>query len=160
MPYLVDGHNLIPKIPGLSLQQDDDEARLIDLLNDFCRSQRKEVEVYFDKAPPGQARAQKMGRVTARFVPQGRTADAAIRDRLGQLGGEARNWIVVSSDRAVQTFARQARAQIMGSPEFARLVFQYQGNADAPRQVDRALNREEIEDWLRIFRAGKGTKSN
>ncbi|MBP1702274.1 MAG: hypothetical protein H6Q38_1381, partial [Chloroflexi bacterium] len=41
MPYIVDGHNLIPKIPGLSLRAIDDEMQLIELLQEFCRVQRK-----------------------------------------------------------------------------------------------------------------------
>ncbi len=106
MPYLIDGHNLIPKIPGLSLQAEDDEQQLITLLLEFCRLQRKQVEVYFDNAPPGGVRARNFGNVIARFVRQGSTADQAIRQRLERLGRAARNWTVVSSDLAVQTEAR------------------------------------------------------
>ena len=37
MPYLIDGHNLIPKVRGLSLQSMDDEMELVELLQEFCR---------------------------------------------------------------------------------------------------------------------------
>ena len=37
MPYLIDGHNLIPKVAGLSLKAVDDEMQLIELLQEFCR---------------------------------------------------------------------------------------------------------------------------
>src|SRR5512137_1181649 len=100
MPYLVDGHNLIPKIPGLNLQALDDEEQLIQLLQEYCRRERKQVEVFFDNAPPGGVRARTFGLVTARFVRQGSTADQAIRERLVRLGRLARNWTVVSSDLA------------------------------------------------------------
>ncbi len=86
MPYLIDGHNLIPKIPGLSLQALDDENHLIQLLQVFCRMQRKQVEVYFDNAPAGLATVQRFGQVTAHFVRRGSTADAAIRQRLAAPG--------------------------------------------------------------------------
>ena len=56
MPYIIDGHNLIPRIPDLSLQDIDDEMQLVEMLQDFCRISRKKVEVYFDNAPPGQLR--------------------------------------------------------------------------------------------------------
>ena len=72
MPYIIDGHNLIPKIPGLSLQEMDDEQHLLEMLQEFCRRQRKQVEVFFDNAPPGGVRARNLGLVTARFVRQGR----------------------------------------------------------------------------------------
>ena len=53
MPFIVDGHNLIPKVPGLNLQDMEDELQLVELLQEFCRINRKQVEVYFDNAPPG-----------------------------------------------------------------------------------------------------------
>ena len=82
MPYIIDGHNLIPKIQGLSLQDIDDEMQLVEMLQDFCRSRGKKVEVYFDNAPPGQLKAQKFGHVTAFFVRAGITADMAIKQKL------------------------------------------------------------------------------
>ena len=124
MPYIIDGHNLIPKVPGLSLQEMDDEQQLLEMLQEFCRRQRKQVEVFFDNAPPGGVRARNLGSVTARFVRQGATADDAIRKRLGNLGRAARNWTVVSSDQAVQAEARAAQAQSMPSEAFARLLVQ------------------------------------
>jgi len=79
MPYLIDGHNLIPKIAGLSLQDIDDETRLVEMLQDYCRRRgKKGVEVFFDNAPPGQPSKRVYGTVTAHFVRTGRTADAAI----------------------------------------------------------------------------------
>ena len=86
MPYLVDGHNLIPHLPGLSLKAIDDELELIEWLRAFCQQKRKDVEVFFDQAPPGYAASRRYGRVTAHFVRQGTTVDAAIHARLVRLG--------------------------------------------------------------------------
>jgi hypothetical protein len=44
MPYLIDGHNLIPKIPGMNLGDVDDETQLIEMLQEFCRRRRKQVK--------------------------------------------------------------------------------------------------------------------
>ncbi|HSQ39873.1 MAG TPA: hypothetical protein VLM78_06910, partial [Anaerolineales bacterium] len=81
MPYLIDGHNLIPKL-GLRLDSMDDEMELTAILQEFCRLERKQVEVYFDGAPTPHAGTRKLGTVTAHFVPLGTTADDAIRRRL------------------------------------------------------------------------------
>src|SRR5215470_4210350 len=105
MPYLIDGHNLIPRL-GLRLDSVDDEMELISVLQEFCRLERRQVEVFFDGAPTSQAGTRKQGAVTAYFIRQGTTADDAIRDRLKKLGRSARNWTVVSSDRQVQANAR------------------------------------------------------
>jgi predicted RNA-binding protein with PIN domain len=88
MAYLIDGHNLIAKIPGLNLYDIDDEVQLIQILQIFCRQSRKRVEVYFDNAPPGNVRTRKYGLVTAHFVRRGSTADAAIQSRLKKLGDQ------------------------------------------------------------------------
>ena len=152
MPYMIDGHNLIPKIPGLSLETMDDEMQLVELLQEFCRRQRKEAEVYFDNAP-GQKKARVFGLVTAHFVRQGMTADDAIRARLGRLGRDARNWTVVSSDHAVQASARAARAHYIPSEVFAGTLAQ---TIDKPPQdqgerTETSLDDEELDDWLKLF---------
>lgn len=153
MPYLIDGHNLVPRIPGLRLDAADDEQQLIELLQDFCRVSRKTVEVYFDNAPPGQARSRKYGLVQAHFIRAGRSADEAIRDRLRRLSGEGRTWIVVSSDLRVQQWARQARAQVQSSEEFARLLRATLRSQDTERakRPETQLSPEEVEDWLALF---------
>jgi hypothetical protein len=155
MPYLIDGHNLIPKLPGLQLSGMDDEQQLIEKLQDFCRQRRKQVEVYFDNAPPGQAGWRNYGAVRAHFVRQGKTADQAIQERLLRLGNAARNWIVVSSDRAVQSAGRASRASIITSEQFANELAtprpsSSEGDQDAP-----AMSADELEDWLLLFSGRK-----
>jgi predicted RNA-binding protein with PIN domain len=149
VPYLIDGHNLIPKL-GLRLDSSDDELELIAILQEFCRLERKQVEVFFDGAPPAQARTRKFGPVTAHFVRLGSTADDAIRRRLKALGRSARNWAVVSSDRQVQAEARAALAEIVSSDAFAGTLKQARGSAPKPDQ-ERKLSPQEIDDWLKLF---------
>ncbi len=67
MPYLIDGHNLIPKV-GLRLDSPDDEMELVAILQEFARLKRQQVEVYFDGAPIGYDGARSMGTVRAHFV--------------------------------------------------------------------------------------------
>jgi hypothetical protein len=153
MPYLIDGHNLIPKVPGLSLQEIDDEPQLIEMLQEFCRKTRKRAEVYFDNAPPGQPRARNYGNLIAHFVRKGGTADQAIHARLARLGRGARNWTVVSSDHAVQAAARAARAQVTPAEEFARQLVQTLAQAETgpPVEEDGELSPEEVEEWMKLF---------
>ncbi len=155
MSYLIDGHNLIPKLPGLSLSSIDDEQELIARLQVFCRQQRKSVEVFFDQAPPGYAGERSYGRVRAHFVARGRSADEAIRLRLKQLGKAAQNWGVVSSDHQVQAEARNARAQVIPSEEFAReLPAGKPPTRSGKNQKSSAkdgLSPEELKQWLEMF---------
>lgn len=149
MPYLIDGHNLIPKL-GLRLDSPDDEIELIAILREFCRLEQRQAEVFFDGAPPAQAGTRKLGAVTAHFVRLGGTADDAIRKRLKALGKSARNWTVVSSDRQVQAEARAAQAEVISSDSFAGTLKHARDSAPKANP-DRKLSPKEVEDWLREF---------
>ncbi|HSJ89450.1 MAG TPA: NYN domain-containing protein [Anaerolineales bacterium] len=153
MPYLIDGHNLIPKL-GLRLDSPDDEMELVTILQEFYRLNRKPVEVYFDGAPALQAGTRRLGTITAHFVRLGTTADDAIRKRLQALGKSARNWTVISSDRQVQAEAHAAHAEVVSSDAFAARL--QQARASAPKgNSDRQLPASEVEEWMRIFQKGK-----
>ena len=149
MPYLIDGHNLIPRV-GLRLDSIDDEMELIGILQEFCRTEHRQVEVFFDGAPAPQAGTRKLGALTAHFVQLGNTADNAIRSRLKRLGRSARNWTVVSSDRQVQAEARAVLAEVISSDAFAALIKQVRSSAPKPG-ADRNLSQKEVEDWLKLF---------
>lgn len=153
MPYLIDGHNLIGKIPGLRLDDLDDEKQLIELLQEFCQRTRKDVEVYFDKASAGHARASVLGRVTARFVREGGSADSTISNRLKRLGKEATNWTVVSSDNQVIAAAKRARARVISSTEFVDHLIGREVHKE--ERVSTELSTDEVEDWLSLFNEGE-----
>jgi predicted RNA-binding protein with PIN domain len=149
MPYLIDGHNLIPKL-GLRLDSVDDEMELVALLREFARLERRQVEVFFDGAPAPHAGTRSLGTVKAHFVPMGQTADNAIRARLKKLGNAARNWIVVSSDREVQVNARAAHAEVISSEEFAGTLAQA-GDRGSRATSDEKLSSNEVDEWLSLF---------
>jgi predicted RNA-binding protein with PIN domain len=150
MPYLVDGHNLIPKL-GLRLDSPDDEMQLVSILQEFARLSRRDVEVYFDGAPAGQARTKKFGRLTAHFVRVGIKADDAIKQHLKRLAGAARNWTVVTSDRDIQVAAREAHAHVLTSDAFAQLLTRQEQKAER-LEGEHEMTTEEIADWLKLFR--------
>jgi predicted RNA-binding protein with PIN domain len=157
MPYLIDGHNLIPKISGLKLTNIDDEMQLIELLQEFCRLSRKQVEVFFDNAPPGQSRVRTYGTVVARFVRSGGTADQAIQGKLKRLGRAARNWSVVSSDREVQEMAHAAHARVIPAEEFATQLLELLAGSEQDTERDeKTIAPEEIDEWLDLFGGHKG----
>ncbi|MCJ7435390.1 MAG: hypothetical protein MUO77_18065 [Anaerolineales bacterium] len=62
---------MIPKL-RLRLDSVDDEMELVAILQEFCRLERRQVEVYFDGAPsPTQVRPQpNQNQVSAGFPPQ------------------------------------------------------------------------------------------
>lgn len=151
MPYLIDGHNLIPKV-GLHLNSPDDEMELVAILKEFARLKRQQVEVYFDGAPIGQAGTRKLGTVRAHFVPLGQTADSAIRSRLKKMEKDAKNWIIVSSDHEVQNAARVVRAQVVTSDEFVKMLRAATNSAPKASTENKKLSAQEVDEWLKLFR--------
>ena len=148
MPYLIDGHNLIGRIPGLQLDDLDDEQELVQLLQAHCTATARDAEVYFDRSATGHARASVHGRVTARFVRSGETADQAIARHLKRLGKEAANWTVVSSDNEVTAAARRAKARVLSSAEFSRELLSGGGEASGE---DPSISSDEVDEWLDLF---------
>ncbi|NLG99033.1 MAG: NYN domain-containing protein [Chloroflexi bacterium] len=168
MSLIIDGHNLIPKIPGLTLDKIDDEERLIDLLQLYAGLRGKEIDVFFDGAPPGQSGVRAYGRIRAHFVAAGLTADEAIRRYLVSLGRRARNMTVVTSDRMVQANARRLQAGVMPAEDFARELSAARAEESRRSELAKtqrapgrqpagersrppAMSPKELQGWLDLF---------
>ena len=154
MPYMIDGHNLIPKL-GLRLDEPDDEMELVRLLQDFARIRRQQVDVYFDGAPMGHAGTRKLGTIKAHFVRQGQTADSAIRRRLEEMGKSAKNWVIVSSDHEVQSAAKVNQAQFIRAEEFVKQLRSALITITKEENADSKMSAKEVEEWMKIFSKGK-----
>lgn len=153
MPYLVDGHNLIPHIPGLTLKDLDDEKALIVLLERFASLERTRVEVYFDQAPPSRAGSRTFGNVKAHFIHQGKTADQAIVSRLRRLEKEAKNWTVVTSDREILAEAKSAHSKTLASSIFAGRLSQRGTSLGVEEDKTEApeISGDDVDYWLDQF---------
>ena len=147
MPYLIDGHNLIPFMHGISLDQLDDELRLIDVLEAYFKKIRKKAVIFFDKGQPGSEPVIRRSFVTARFTRAPLIADQAIRNHLRQLGGSARNYTVVSSDNEVADFTLKNGAKSVSSREFAFQVNESWQN----RQPGNSAQDDDLDFWLKTF---------
>lgn len=153
MPYLIDGHNLIPYIPGLSLKDMDDEIALIKVLQGFASKHKTRVEIFFDQAPAARAGSQSFGSVKAHFVRQDSTADKAIINRLARMGKDAKNWTVVTSDREILVEAKSAHSQTMKSAEFAAELksVRFGGSSESDKQDSPDVTDGEVDYWLDQF---------
>jgi len=153
---LIDGHNLIPKMPGMNLRDADDETRLVEVLREYCRLARRQAELFFDGAPLPERNLKKSGLVRVHFVRIGLTADAAIIEWLRNKGKEARNMSVVSSDRRVQAEARGLGAQVISSEEFVREVKEAFNSPARIQEIrEKPISSQEVEEWMTLFGKGK-----
>lgn len=151
--FVVDGHNLIPKIRGLQLSDPEDENKLISILQEYCIRERCLVELFFDGAQPGFKTRQKIGLVHIHWVRTGLIADDAILNFLRHQGKRAQEYNVVSSDRRVQSEAQALGARGISADQFAVDITNTLSN---PRpgngEKEPELTSEEIEEWLKVFK--------
>lgn len=149
---IVDGHNLIPKIKGLSLKMLDDESELIQILQEYARLSRKKIEVYFDGAPPEHAGSRKIGTIYAHFINIHSSADAAIINRVRKMGKKASQVKVVSSDHRIQQQIRACQAQSIPSEEFAKDIQKtFSARPSGPKPDAGTMSSAEVEKWLDLF---------
>jgi len=156
MPYLIDGHNLIGKMAGISLEDPDDEAKLVHVLRAYFARGAMKATVYFDRGLPGRQDTPTVAGVTAHFITPPATADAAIGGHLVRLGRQARNWTVVSSDAAVAQAARRSGARVISSEAFARQLAGAFSPASVPEKPEGPTSAAELEDWEKLFRTPPG----
>ena len=159
MEYYIDGHNLIPKLPGISLSEDGDEEKLLERIQEFARLSRRKCTVFFDKAPDNQTKNAHFGTVQVVYVTHHYKADEEIIARVNKAGARVKEITVVSSDQHVQWQSRQAGAAVIPSEKFAaemEKIFlsgksQGGGHSKMPPQMEAKLSSDEVEEWLRIF---------
>lgn len=118
---LVDGHNLIGKLPNISLSDPDDEAKLVRVLENYhAMHAHEDILVVFDPARDGggwrgsQARG---GAVSVRFAPRGVSADDVLA-RVVRDARSPRSITVISSDNAVRRAVRVHGAKVLRAEEF------------------------------------------
>jgi hypothetical protein len=164
MIYIVDGHNLIPKIPGLTLGQLDDEDQLIEILQEYARLTRSCIEVYFDKAVPGFGGKKKVGMIKVQYVSEKTTADEVIIRRVQTAGKRSAELTVISSDQHVLQQIRSLGAKSLSSDQFSkeiRRTFQdppvfHKKTRALP--LERPLSEHEVSEWLEMFNSGPSEK--
>jgi predicted RNA-binding protein with PIN domain len=151
MPFLVDGHNLIGRMPDLHLDDPEDEAKLTARLRSYCVRVGKRATVVFDHGLPG-GRSWELSRggVEVIFAPTGRTADGILRERIRR-ARDPRGLTVVTSDHQVIAAAQARGARVMRAEEFAA---QLSADQAAPAEVDQDvhLSAEEVDEWLQVFK--------
>ena len=153
MPILIDGHNLIGRMPSLSLADPDDEQQLLALLRAYRTRTRKAVTVVFD---PGGAfalpEARQHGGIEVVFASHGSSADRVIARRL-QRSRDRAGITVVTSDRELADQARSYGARVMSAEDFAaELDALNEGGAE---RHDTPLSAAELEKWLALFEGRK-----
>jgi predicted RNA-binding protein with PIN domain len=146
---LIDGHNLIGRLPTLSLQDPDDEEKLARLLSSYRARTGKAITVVFD---PGGAfalpRRRRLGGVEIVFAPQGSSADRVITRRMQKVRNPG-EWLVVTSDRELSEAVGRLGSRVQSAEAFALDITESAG--EPPNWRETPPSPDEVDSWLALF---------
>jgi uncharacterized protein len=160
MHYLIDGHNLISKLPDINLDDPNDEAKLALRLKSWVAArQKRRVTLFFDGGVVG-GKSQELsgGGVTVIFAPANRTADALIIHRLQKVRHPAET-TVVSSDQEILAAAARRRVPTITAEAFALQLNRPQPEQEPADAAGPVLSEADVAEWLAIFRPEPAPKT-
>lgn len=157
MHYLIDGHNLIAHLDDISLDEPDDEAKLVQKLTSFVARTRSRCIVVFDQGLPGGWSRMSTHSVQVIFANHKSSADRVLRDYI-HARKDTQNWTVVSSDNEILSRARARKMPIIRSADFAhQLKHPKPVKPDAGEAADVRLSEQEVDEWARLFQVEDDT---
>ena len=143
MPIVVDGNNLLHRLPPSQRTRADVRRRALEIV----RNETVHVVVVFDGPPPeGSPETEHLGRVTVRY--SGALAADDVIVELIPNGRGATQWVVVTDDRALGERARGKGAGV-------RSLAEWRSRRPPVRRTDvqPRLSSREIAEWEEYFSA-------
>ncbi|MCO6450891.1 MAG: NYN domain-containing protein [Caldilineales bacterium] len=166
--FIIDGHNLIGSgmVAGISLDQEDDELRLVRWLSGKQPQLGQPMVVVFDSGIPGGiSQSLSSAGVTVIFAAQYRNrADQVIHRRVKD--EMIRDEVTVVTDDAVlrEAVAALGASTLRVNEFMARANKRARRKSPAPRkrrqQVEPKLPKDEVEFWLERFEGGAEPRKN
>lgn len=160
MHYLIDGHNLIGRMPDINLDDPQDEIELVLRLRSWAaRSRKRRVTVVFDHGLPGGTdRRLSTGKIAVIFASSGKSADSILISRVKGVKNP-REYTLVTSDHHILDAARARRMPVLKAEEFALTLAsdikkrkrKSGDTSDLPDHSDPQVSESEIEMWLNLF---------
>jgi predicted RNA-binding protein with PIN domain len=151
MPYLIDGHNVIGQTRGLSLEDPDDELKLVRLVRQLCMRERRAATIIFDGGLPGGVSDLSTSDVKVIFASENHTsADDLIIKRIGA-EKNPQGMIVITSDQKIANTARGRRMTVKSSGEFGEMLFR---KSAATPQKEKGISAEDVAEWEELFKRG------
>lgn len=153
MPYLIDGNNLLGSWGG-PRGGDDRRAEVVRRVAEFCRLRGARATVVFDGHPlRGDMEKQQLGDLLLRVPERGQDADTVIRELIDR-APRAADLVVVSSDKALYSYAKTMGASVIRAHEWNALERQLVSQRGLPSEAGEKPEREEdLSGWLKKFGA-------
>ena len=152
--YLIDGYNVIYKIPEIKILMETDlqsaRERFVMLLTNYFSNKRTEVIVVFDGLSDiADFNVHTNPKVKVLFSRQNQKADILIKSITDERSNKSLITII-SSDHEVYQYGKVSRCNVMKSEEFIKKTraksFNYENSIKT-----HILSKDEIEIWKQIF---------
>jgi predicted RNA-binding protein with PIN domain len=158
MHYLIDGHNLIAKMPDISLDDPNDEVKLVLRLQSWAAARRqRRITVIFDGGlPGGKSLHFSNAAVKVLFASVGNTADALLIKRIRKVKNPP-EYTLVSSDQQIIAEAKARRMPYLRSEAFVVELGEEKRkeSVSVPATPDAAdnpqISEDEVAEWLDLF---------
>jgi len=162
VPLLIDGHNLIGSgaIDGISLADEDDEAKLVARLRIWRSKAKDRMTVIFDHGiTSGRSIGLSGAGVNVIFARNPQDEDELIRRRLRSA---SKGLILVSNDGELRRDAAAAQVEVWRSDEFVQRMqkpARKKGTTDTVQEPGSEshvhLSKNEVDAWMQLFDKGK-----
>jgi predicted RNA-binding protein with PIN domain len=158
VPYLIDGNNLLGSWGG-PLPGQDRREEVVRRVAAFCRAKGARAVLVFDGAPLRAERpAQELGPVSIRVPPPGVDADTVIRALVDD-AGHPRDLVVVTSDKALYSYAHTRGARVLRAHEWNALERAASEGPRGPRPrgakpstpSEKPEREDDVDGWLERF---------
>jgi predicted RNA-binding protein with PIN domain len=149
MPYVVDGNNVMAQTVGWHRDRAGARRRLVHDLVRFVAVKRVKLRVVFDGAPDDEFPEGLIFKgVRILYAKPGSDADSRIMELVSK-ASHKRDLIVVTSDRALGSFAKHQGARTMYSGQFRRLL---EDSAKQAMEKSGQGDTVNVEEWLEFFK--------
>ena len=154
---MIDGHNLIAQMPGMTLADPDDEVQLVLRLRRFAARKKQKITVVFDHGiPGGWSRDLSTRPVKVVFAGSHSNADRVILERIREAKTPT-DIKLVSSDGEIRRAAQARRVEVIPSQEFVLMLFKPPPEArevkpQSDKREDVWLSKDQVKEWMRLFK--------
>ena len=149
LTYIIDGNNLIGKIPLLmSLQRKDKQAsrqKLVHLVDRYFLDKKTNVTIHFDGHP-----GISINSIKSKIVySENKSADDRIKNQIS-ISKSHKTLVVVTSDSNLAQFAKVCSCTIISSDSFAAEINRQSNNINEQAIIDSMNN---IDEFKKLFGA-------
>jgi len=147
--YIIDGNNLVGKLPSLKILQKKDKQgsreKLAFVIDNYFNQKNAKVFLHFDGHPKEPIRINNASIIYSANL----SADEKIKNQIGR-STNPRNIIVVTSDNNLTEYARVCSSTVIKCEEFVKNILHQKDNDEEKRRIEEMNNTEEFKKLFGI----------